>query len=566
MSDRLSDVEVRLRQLDETVVALCRRLERLEHPPDSVARAGIADAPVVSAFTAGFDTTGWVSLVGRTFVILGGAFLLRALTESGRVPEVAGVGLGFLYAMIWLGAAEYMRSDRSLTRAFHGLAALLVGLPLLWEAAARFQVLDAPASAMALCAVSALGLAVAAHRRLRGLALAATTGTIVTLFALALTTGRPMPYVAPALMLAAATWWLGESRQWPSLRWLAGLSLDLFLFGLINAAIVQPPRESPAVVLIVLVMVMVIVLGLFVVKALVRQRVSSFEAVQTALLLTLGVGGAAMIAPTLSESGAVIVGCCALVIAGFGYAVPFAAGAARRSRATVHYFSSISLALLLAGLFTLLRGPAESVALVVAAVLIAGAGARWNLPLWRLQSIILTGGAMISAGFSAVAFQLWQPGAASWPAPDAIVWLPAAAAVFAVVIDRLHDDRAPTLTQYIARIMLTTMAVAAAATALLWGIGGPLLDRPVDAGELASLKTTVLALIATLLMASRRRLGVEAGWLAGAALAFGGVELLVEGLWVATPSRLFVALAAYGAALIATSRATRSAARPRAGG
>jgi hypothetical protein len=59
-------------------------------------------------------------------------------------------------------------------------------------------------------------------------------------------------------------------------------------------------------------------------------------------------------------------------------------------------------------------------------------------------------------------------------------------------------------------------------------------------------------------MANRRWLGVEAGWLAIAGLAFGGLELLIEGLWVATPSKLFIALAAYGAALIATSRVARS--------
>jgi hypothetical protein len=558
MSDRLSDVEARLRHLDEAVVGLCRRIERLEHPPDSVERAGLAAAPIIGPITAGFDTTGWVSLVGRTFVILGGAFLLRALTESGRVPELAGVGLGFLYAMIWLGAAEYTRTDRSLTRAFHGLAALLVGLPLLWEASARFQVLGAPASATALCGVSALGLAVAAHRRLWGLALTATVGTIVTLFALAIGTGRPMPYVAPALMLAAGTWWLGEWRQWPSLRWLAGFSLDLFLSGLINAAVVQPPRESPALVLIVLVMVTIIVLGSFALNTLVRQRVSSFEIVQTALLLTLGVGGAVTIAPTLTASGAVIVGTCVLGIAGFVYAMPFAVDPPRRSRPTLHYFTSVGFALLLAGLVTVLGGPAESVALVVAAVLIAGAGARWNLPLWRLQTIILTGAATMIAGFGAFAFQLWRPGAASWPGPDAIVWLPGAAAVFAVVIDRLHDDRAPTVAQYIARIVLTTMAVAAAATAVMWVMGRLLLERPVDGGELAVLKTTVPAIIATLLMANRRWLGVEAGWLAIAGLAFGGLELLIEGLWVATPSKLFIALAAYGAALIATSRVARS--------
>jgi uncharacterized membrane protein len=43
-----------------------------------------------------------LALVGRTLIVLGGAFLLRAITESGVVSPSVGVSLGLAYAVTWL--------------------------------------------------------------------------------------------------------------------------------------------------------------------------------------------------------------------------------------------------------------------------------------------------------------------------------------------------------------------------------------------------------------------------------------------------------------------------------
>ena len=39
---------------------------------------------------------------GRALLGLAGAYLLRALTESGALPPQAGVAIGILYAILWL--------------------------------------------------------------------------------------------------------------------------------------------------------------------------------------------------------------------------------------------------------------------------------------------------------------------------------------------------------------------------------------------------------------------------------------------------------------------------------
>src|SRR5204862_7673283 len=85
------------------------------------------------------------ALIGRSILIVGGAFLLRALTEAGWVPQLAGVALGFVYAMAWIVVAPET-------------AALIAGA-LIVEATIRFHALDAPAGAL-LVGVSACRRAV----------------------------------------------------------------------------------------------------------------------------------------------------------------------------------------------------------------------------------------------------------------------------------------------------------------------------------------------------------------------------------------------------------------------
>ena len=110
-------------------------------------------------------------LIGRSLIVLAGAFLLRALTESGRIPGQAGAIFGLGYATLWLAAADRQPGSPSqLSRVFHGLAALVIAVPLLWEATTRFQFFSPGASAATLGVFTLVTLAVAWHRHLQILA------------------------------------------------------------------------------------------------------------------------------------------------------------------------------------------------------------------------------------------------------------------------------------------------------------------------------------------------------------------------------------------------------------
>src|SRR3954468_11502624 len=90
LSDRIADLEGRLAAFEAGVV---RTTE--DATPSSLLPA-LGAAPVQQ----------WMALVGRTLVVLGGAYLLRAMTESHTVTPAVGVAIGLLYGAPWLWLAS----------------------------------------------------------------------------------------------------------------------------------------------------------------------------------------------------------------------------------------------------------------------------------------------------------------------------------------------------------------------------------------------------------------------------------------------------------------------------
>ena len=308
----------------------------------------------------GLDFTGLVSLVGRTFVVLGGAYLLRAFTESGRLPGRAGVVLGLAYAVAWFGAADRAAVTRPLSGLFHGLAAVVISLPLLWEASAHFKLLSPQTSAALLSLIAGLALGVAWHRHLQSLAGVAVVGSIVATAGLMVATGYPLPFATGLLALGACTLWLSDARTWPWLRWLPAFAADLVALVLVGRAVVVPPQEPPGAVIALLLALVAVYLGSVAWRTLVRnQRVQGFEVIQTPCAVGIGLLGAVIVARGGPRLASLALGALALLGAGAGYAAAF--GILRRrpdGRANVVFFGTLAVGLLLIGSSASLSGPA----------------------------------------------------------------------------------------------------------------------------------------------------------------------------------------------------------------
>jgi hypothetical protein len=561
MSDRLSRIEERLRQVDDAIACLSQRLERLEQGSDLAANLAVAaqgSADVTQA--ARSDAVLFLSLAGRTCLVFGGAYLLRALTEAGHIPATIGVVLGLAYAIVWLAAADRAQTPSAL---FHGNATVLIGLPIVWEAAGRFRFLSPTQGAVALGAIVGLALIVAWHRRLPGLAGTIVVGAIATSIAVAATTGRGVPFVALLVATAGAALWIAYDRGWTWLAVVSGLAANLAVLAVFARAFATPPREPTGVVFALQLALLAVYFGSFTVRALVRS-LGVFEYVQGALVLVIGLGGAIALMRG-NENAITSIGVAALACASVAYWIAF--GPMRRhgsSGATHHFFASLGLVLALAGLRLQLPNAPFVFALSVAAVAAIGAGR------WARSSALMMHGAIavaIAAAYSgalALIGRVWLTQTLDWPNVTVEVWGVIAAALVGFTLSfTRNEERSRVLISGI-RTALGALTVAGLGTCAAISIGTMVSDLAPAAGIPAMAKSFVLAVSTVFLAWTRSLPGLaELSRLTYPLLVAVGLKILVEDLPSGRPAVLFVVLALYGASLILTTTVLRGGRRAR---
>ena len=299
------------------------------------------------------DHTIVLSLVGRTLMVLGGAYLLRALTQSGLISTPAGVVLGLIYAGFWLAAADRAAAASGL---FHGLSTVLIGLPIVWEASTRFQLLAPSASAVALVAVVGLTLARRVAPPVRRCCRSwRSRALLVMSVALVARIGHPLSFAGVLLGVAAASLWLAYHRGWLALAVVTALAVDGIVVALAARASVHPPRDPIVGVLVLQAILVGVYLTSFAVRSLVQRRsLGGFEFAQAALTLAAGLGGAILVTRANGLTFNVL-GTTAAAAAVAAYAAVFLPLLARRgSISGWYFFSSLGLILAIVAGFLLL--------------------------------------------------------------------------------------------------------------------------------------------------------------------------------------------------------------------
>src|SRR5580765_5659375 len=120
-------LEGKLEALSETVRRLERRLLAFESSGTPVETAPAEPVPVeeavsVAALPQQGDVLNALTQVGRSCLVLGGAFLIRAMTDSGTLPRSIGAALGLSYALLWIVLADRAAGrGRSSSGAFLGV-------------------------------------------------------------------------------------------------------------------------------------------------------------------------------------------------------------------------------------------------------------------------------------------------------------------------------------------------------------------------------------------------------------------------------------------------------------
>jgi len=494
------------------------------------------------------------ALAGRTFLVLGGAFLFRSLTESGTLSTPVGVALGIAYALVWLFLADRAAArEQVLGGAFHAFASAIIVYPLLFEATTRFALLGPWSSAALVLAANVAGLSIAWRRDFRALAWIHQSAALAVLVPLLFRVRRPEPYVALLLALAFASLILAYGRGWRGQRWLVALAAD----GIVGflALLLVIPKEAPAwlgsaAIATAQVGLVLLYLGAFVYRLLIQARpVTPFAVTQTVLALLVGFEGALLVGTPEIRS--------ALAFSALAAGLLIHGGLARRSEsrfghgATVGYFSTVATFLAAEGTRLLLPGAVAGSIWLVAAVALGTIAIGGDRPYLQLHAALLSVAGAAVAGVVTVATVSWlRSPTVEWP-PLAPVHVPilALAATTAALLFRGVPAKGPDRLAKTARVLALAIA--------LFGLGGAaayLAGRALapSAGGVAVVRTLILALAAVGLAAAAPRLERgELGRFAWLLLALGGAKLALEDLRVGSAGHLVLSFALYGAALIA---------------
>lgn len=554
-------LEARLADLADVVARLEGRVAALERAgPQGLRSAAQAaldrSAAPARGGTAGFDerdATRILSLGGRTFLVLAGAFVLRALTESGKIPAWMGVGLGFLYAGASIVMADRAgRAGQTLSAGFHAVTVVIIGFPLLFEGATRFKLFSPIGAAAVLAALTAVALLLATRRGLQVLAWVVSLGGVVTALALMAASGRLVPGAVYLVGLAVAMLWVGYVRDWTLLRWPMALVADLIVLLVAIHAVDPGTAEGPAAALLVQALLVALFLGSIATRSLyLGRKVVPFEMLQAAAAIAVGIGGAVWVA-TRSGLGQASFGVLSVVFGAASYAVAFAFVERRQKiRENFYFYASIAIVFVLAGAALLLGEPARSLTWGALALLFAWLAVRQQSRTLAAHAAVYAVAAAAGSGLLVRSFSTLFVG-------DSVAWRPtlvpilvlAALAAVAWQAGRVPRstvlERIPPVAVYLVLVLGVFGTIVGWLAPLLAG-SGP--------GAIATLRTVALAaaVVGTAWLGRGAAHG-EAGWLAYPLLGITGLKMLLEDLPHGRPATLILGFACYGAALILVPR------------
>jgi len=579
LTDRLTALETTVatlenlvRRLEVRVAALepeaHRRISTPERPvTDTDAPAG--DVEEITQPTAGFSTskmTRAVSLLGRSFLVLSGAFLLRAVTDSGALPPSVGIGVGLVYASVWIAAtAVAARGGHRVSAAFHAACSVVIAYPLTWEAVRSFQVLSPEAALPIVAAVTVVGFGIAWLYDLRLVAWLFAVSAVVTTVTLIAISSNSAPASGLMVGVGILTLWLSRSRDWPVLPWLPAIAADLSVERVVaqassSLAAARPESAITGPVAIGLAGALAIgYLASVAIQVLRRhQPITVFDMIQTAAVLAVGVGGAIRVGGSEGWIGPLTVAVGALC-----YVASFTVIQRRfgRGREFV-YFSTLSLLLIVIGTSALLGGAMASAVWAALAVGMALAGTRYDSVTLRAHAALLATGAAIHSGllrFEADALAVGSVGG-DWLRPPMGIYLVLGSALACLVIiassTRGRHLKWPVRLPLVLVVIVTSAGVCAEIVSLM--ASSWIFNIQSEAG-LAALRTCVqsVGIVALAFLTVRLRVP-EFGWLVYPSLVILGIKIVLQDLPDGGPLSIAIAFIFYGVALIASPRLLRS--------
>jgi len=555
-------------QLSDRVRELERRVSALEGHPEIESPAPPASGSVArpeswpSEPGRGFPATnlpaGALPIFGKAVLGIAGAYLLRAVAESGTVAKLPLLIVAIVYAGMWLAWAVRTHATNRFASGTYAITAALILSPLLWESTVRFQVLSPVFTAAVLVAFVVLSLALAWRQNLQVIPWVADLAAVVTALALIIATREVVPFTVGLLAVALATEVVVCLGRQLSVRAVPALTADFAVWLLVDVMTSPegvPPEYRPtsATTITLLCLALLAIYGgsIGISSFGLRHRLTIFEIVQGVVVFVLSTFGALRASP----GSAAALGAFFLVVAAvcyWGALSRFTAAGQDRNRRTC---ATYAVVLLLAGTLLLFptsfQVPFLCLAAVTAAFLYMRTG---KLSLGMHVSLYLATAAIFSGLLSLAGNALAGTVPSSLDAGACVVAF-SAGLCYAIGWRASTDQWKPRLL-WIVPCVLVVGTAAALAVMMIVRLGSA--SGMLNASRLSVVRTVVTCSIALILGFSGSHLKrAELLWVAYVAIALGALKLLFEDLRFGNPASLVASLLFYGLILILIPRLTR---------
>jgi hypothetical protein len=556
-----------LEALEREVRELALRVASIERHVGLTAAAApaelVAELPSSHPLAGMPAMSGILPVMGRALLGLAGAFLLRALTESGTLPTRAGVAAGIAYALVWLGWAARSVPGERLKTALNSLTAVLVLCPLLWEATIRFQAIGPGATAAILLVFAVFGMAISWRKNLLIVSTFATLAALGTSAALLVVTRDVLPFTFLFLAVAAAIEASACLEHWLSERWLGAAAADLAVLlatWLVTNEHGLPEGYAPiphAWLLTAQIALLTIYLASTIVRTLFRGfSFTAFETAQVAVAFAVTLTGGLRMAPVM----AVVMLLCATACYLASFALLERQGASSRNFYT---YSTFGILLALAGTRILFSSMTTAWVWSALAIVCIWAGGFFGRMTLQVHGVIYLSLALAASGaVQEAAAQLL--GSALWPNDrQAALGTGLAAAAIAYLLATYYGsrDRASWHT-WVFRIAIAAGFVwlaAGSAAGILTGGFHAAFGAGASHAYCATLRTGILAGLSLLLAwAGPHWNRLELSHLVYPTMLLGAYRLVVQDLNQGHTGALFFSLLLYGAVLTALPRLKRT--------
>lgn len=490
--DRLS---TRLDTLERRVYALEHPAEVLDFHPAPV--PGLSDAAKIEEAHRPTQAGGMFSIAGKAMLGIAGAYVLRAVAETGSIPMLAVAAIGIVYAILWLVLAARVPAGAWLASTTYACTSAAILAPMLWELTLNFKALTAPMTAGVLSAFVIVATVLAWKFDLKSVSWVANVTAALVAIALMVATHNMAPFIAALLLMAVLCEYSAGRNRGLSVRPLVAAGADLAIWALIFIYSSAPSTRADyrglgTTVLLVLACTLFLIYGASVAirTALLREKITSFEIVQTMVAFLLAASSVLYFG---SSAGATVLGILCLLLAGTGYAATFILFSNSPEQRNYRVFATWSAALLLVGGFLCLPPMVLAAFLGAAAILATALGVRPGRLTLEFHGVVYLAAAVGASGLLDYAFHALA--AAIPAAPGWTVWVVSVCAVLCYAVERPCPEEP--WKQQLLHIASASLATGSVAALLISGIVGlTALNIHPGAHHVAFIRTFSLCILA----------------------------------------------------------------------